>query len=296
MDIEAVRTFTAVARTGQFQIAADDLSITQQGVSRRVKRLEAELGTALFRRLPTGAALTVDGRAFLPHAAELVAAHDLAKAAVTGGVRPLRVDVLNYRIAPAELVRRFHAAHPDIELDVLTLPNTTASDALDELLAGNIDATFRWVPNPDDLPAGLIAIHAIDDEHQLLVGPDHPLASREDVDLEALRHHRLWIPGARPEMEWTAFYDEFAARHDLTLAALGPNLGTEALLETLADSAELGTLVGAYTKLVWPASYGLKRIPVRPSTPYPHYLVTRQSAHSHGLAALVGFVRGQEQN
>lgn len=97
-------------------------------------------------------------------------------------------------------------------------------------------------------------------------------------------------------MEWTAFYDEFATRHDLTLATLGPNLGTEALLETLADSAELGTLVGAHTKLIWPVEYGLKRIPVRPSTPYPHYLVIRQSAHSHGLAALVGFVRGQERS
>jgi DNA-binding transcriptional LysR family regulator len=39
MDTDAVRTFVAVADTGQFQHAADDLSITQQAVSKRVAAL-----------------------------------------------------------------------------------------------------------------------------------------------------------------------------------------------------------------------------------------------------------------
>ena len=44
VDIEAVRTFVAVADAGQFQEAAIDLRITQQAVSKRVANLERSLG------------------------------------------------------------------------------------------------------------------------------------------------------------------------------------------------------------------------------------------------------------
>jgi hypothetical protein len=44
VDLDAVRTFVAVADTGQFSEAAVDLSITQQAVSKRVAALERDLG------------------------------------------------------------------------------------------------------------------------------------------------------------------------------------------------------------------------------------------------------------
>ena len=69
MNIEAVRAFVTVAEEGQFQLAADRLDVSQQAVSKRIAALEAELGTVLFKRTPSGAALTQDGRTFLPHAA-----------------------------------------------------------------------------------------------------------------------------------------------------------------------------------------------------------------------------------
>jgi hypothetical protein len=47
VDIEAVRTFVAVADAGQFQEAAIDLEITQQAVSKRVANLERGLGVSL---------------------------------------------------------------------------------------------------------------------------------------------------------------------------------------------------------------------------------------------------------
>lgn len=50
MDTDAVRTFVAVADSGQFSRAADDLSITQQAVSKRIAALEKNLGARLFTR------------------------------------------------------------------------------------------------------------------------------------------------------------------------------------------------------------------------------------------------------
>ena len=101
MDLDAVRTFAAVADAGQFQEAAAGLSITQQAVSKRVAALEKDLGVRLFARTARGARLTVDGQAFLPHARELLRAEARAAASVRPGHRALRVDVIGRNLAPA---------------------------------------------------------------------------------------------------------------------------------------------------------------------------------------------------
>lgn len=104
MDIEAVRTFVAVAKAGQFQAAADELGISQQAVSKRIVRLERTLGVSLLVRTSRGSLLSLDGQVFLPHARKVLAALKQATQAVRPGNRPLRVDVLNRRIAPAQAV------------------------------------------------------------------------------------------------------------------------------------------------------------------------------------------------
>ena len=94
MDLDAVRTFVAVADTGRFSEAADELSITQQAVSKRIAALERELGVRLFARTARGAQLTEEGQAFLPHARDLLEAEHRAAASVRPGRRALRVDVI----------------------------------------------------------------------------------------------------------------------------------------------------------------------------------------------------------
>ena len=152
VDLDAVRTFVAVADAGQFSEAAVDLSITQQAVSKRVAALEKDLGVRLFTRTARGGELTVDGQAFLPHARDLLRAEERAAAAVQPGRRALRVDVINRRIAPTALLRDFHRAHPETEIDVVTLFD--ADTAIAAVRSGAIDATFRAVTVPArQLPA-----------------------------------------------------------------------------------------------------------------------------------------------
>jgi hypothetical protein len=55
----------------------------------------------------------------------------------------LRVDVISRRIAPAGLLRDSHHAHPQAELDVVTLPD--AGTAIAAVGAGTVDASFRAV-------------------------------------------------------------------------------------------------------------------------------------------------------
>ncbi len=286
MDLEAVRTFVAIADARQFSEAAIELSVTQQAVSKRVAALEKDLGVRLFTRTARGAQLTVDGQAFLPHARDLLQAEERAAASVRPSRRPLRVDVISRRIAPAALLRGFHRAHPETELDVVTLFD--AGTAIAAIQSGTIDATFRAVTGPArHLPDCVKAARILDEPHQLLTGPAHALASARVVTPAQLAGHRIWIPGIAAGTEWAAYYEELAAAFGLTIDAVGPNFGTESLLDVLADAAELASLVGEQTRLLWPADYGLRRIAVHDPTPvYPHSLIWRSDNRHPALTAL----------
>ncbi|CAL9666352.1 LysR family transcriptional regulator [Streptomyces sp. enrichment culture] len=273
MDLETVRTFVVAAEAGQFQGAAAELSLTQQAVSKRIAALERDLGVRLFTRTPRGAELTIDGQAFLPHARELLRVAERAVTSVRTGRRPLRVDVIASRSAPSGLMRDFHRANPGIELDVVWLFDIEA--AVTALRNGEIDASFRAVAAPGrPLPEDIESVRVLDEPLQLLTGPAHALAGARSVPLVRLAGHRIWMPGVVPGTEWAAYYDDLVAEFGLTIEATGPNFGSDALLDTVADTPALATFMGAHTRLVWPAGHGLRRIPVTDPTPvYPHSLL-----------------------
>lgn len=80
--------------------------------------------------------------------------------------------MLNRRTAPATSLHAFHQLHPGIDLDVITLPDAHADAAVAAVAAGTIDATVRAVMEPRrQITSPIRAARAIDDRHQLLVGP-----------------------------------------------------------------------------------------------------------------------------
>ena len=99
------------------------------------------------------------------------------------------------------------------------------------------------------------------------------------------------MPGIVTGTEWAAYYGELAATFGLTIDATGPNFGTDLLLEAIAASPTLATFVGEQTRLLWPAEYDLRRIPVRDPAPvYTHSLVWRRDNPHPALAALRSYV------
>ncbi|MCX4451444.1 LysR family transcriptional regulator [Streptomyces sp. NPDC087866] len=290
MDLQAVRTFVAVTEAGGFLKAAADLSVTQQAVSKRIAALEQSLGVRLFTRAPRGAELTIDGRAFLPHARELLRAAERASASVRPGSRPLRVDVIASRTAQSSAVRGFHGAHPETGLDVMML--VSMDTAVAALRSGELDATFRAVGAPGrPLPDGIESTRVLDEPLELLTGPAHALADARSVTLADLAGHRIWMPGITPGTEWGAYYDALAAGFGLTIEATGPNFGSDALLDTVADTPALATFMGKHSRLIWPTDHDLRRIPVTSPTPaYPHSLLWHRDNPHPGLGALRSYL------
>lgn len=291
MDVEALRTFVAVAETGQFQAAADELGVSQQAVSKRIAALERHTEVTLLVRTSRGSRLSLDGQVFLPHARKVLAAIAQAEQAVRPGSRPLRVDVLNRRISPAQAVYRFYRSHPEVDLDAITLSTENAAQAAQAVLEGTVDASFRALA-ADQVPAGISAERLLDAPLELLVGPGHPLADAPWVSPADLASHRIWIPGIRPGTEWAAFYQALSEAFGLSIDALGPNFGDEALMDALADSASLATLVGSGDRYLWTQTHDLRRIPLHDPTPvYPHVLLFRTGDQHPVLTALRDHLR-----
>ncbi|MET7270006.1 LysR family transcriptional regulator [Streptomyces flaveolus] len=288
MDTEAVRSFVRAAELGQLQQAADELGVTQQAVSKRIAALERELGARLFTRTARGVELTLDGQALLPHARGIVAGVDRAVAAVRPALRALRIDVLGLRSAQAVVLHDYWRSRPGTDLDVVTLRVDDPHVAAAAVQAGEVDASFRSVTDPATLPPDVRMIHAFDSPLELLVGPRHPLASARTLTPSRLRGLRIWVPGIAPRSEWADFYDQLTEAFDLRIDAAGPNFGNEVLLDTLADSADVATLVGARDRYIWPAQHDLRRIPiVNPTLAYPLSLMLPATNPHPGLRAVI---------
>ena len=72
MEIENLRYFMEICKTGSFTIAAENCNISQSSLSKRIKVLEAELGTELFIRQHRSFVVTDAGRIVLEHAARIL--------------------------------------------------------------------------------------------------------------------------------------------------------------------------------------------------------------------------------
>jgi DNA-binding transcriptional LysR family regulator len=79
MNIDLARTFLEIVETGNFNKAAERLSITQSTVSMRIKALEDELGRSLFTRSKLGTELTAAGLRFRRYATNLVRVWEQAR-------------------------------------------------------------------------------------------------------------------------------------------------------------------------------------------------------------------------
>jgi DNA-binding transcriptional LysR family regulator len=142
MDIEDLRTFVEVADAGGVSAAARRLGVSKSIVSRRLFRLEGELGVQLVARTTRGAALTEAGIAFRDHASRVGAEIDAARETIqptgdlTGRLRvamPLTFGPTHLAPVLTELARR----HPRLHI------HSSYSDRFVDLIAEGFDCAIR---------------------------------------------------------------------------------------------------------------------------------------------------------
>lgn len=139
-DSDHLKTFTAIAETGSFSRAAEQVNKTQSAVSMQMKRLEETVGRALFVKQGRRNALTREGDRLLAYASRLVRLNEEAVRAfsapsLSGLVRLGIPDDYADRFLPPVLAR-FSRSHPGVELDVLC---TASIELTQSITKGELD-------------------------------------------------------------------------------------------------------------------------------------------------------------
>ncbi len=274
LDLDDLRSFVEVASAAGFSRAAGRLGVSKSIVSRRIARLEAELGTLLLSRTTRGVRLTEAGTEFKARAERVLAELDEARDAVSGQgdalrgrlriAAPLGFGIRHVAPMVADLARQ----HPELELDV------SYSDRIVDLIGEGFDLALRIGALRDST----LVARRIAPVHAALVASPAYLEARGTPHTpgDLLQHECLIYAGAstqewrfRAGKRWIAIRPHGRLRSDngealLSWASAG--LGIVAVPAFLAsDAIRAGTLTQVLVDFPMPES---ALYAVRPPGPY----------------------------
>jgi DNA-binding transcriptional LysR family regulator len=287
MEFRQLEAFVAAADEGGITRAADRLHVVQSAISASLRRLEAELGAALFERRARGVDLTDAGRALLPHARAALAAADAGREAVDavlGGLRGVvRLGIMQSqsppgsRVSVPRLLRDFRDRHPGVELQIGHMSGGSVEMAL-HVAEGTLDLAFVAMP-AGDAPPGVVLTPLASEPMALICPVDHRLASRPSVSLAELAGEPL----AETPPGWgTRIFSERA------FEAAGIERTTEFEINdisTILDLVRNGLAVTVLPAAFVAGDASLTAVPVRPSGLTFDIALARPSARRPGAAA-----------
>jgi DNA-binding transcriptional LysR family regulator len=191
LDIEDLQTFVEVADAGGVSAAAVRLGVSKSMVSRRLVRLEDELGVQLLARTTRGASLTEAGSTFRDYAARVCAEIDVARETIlpAGELRgrlrvaaPLSFGPTHFAPVLAEMARR----HPLLQIQ------TCYSDQIVDLVAEGYDCAIRVGYLQD---SNLIARRVGPIYGKLVASPDYVETHGSPEKPEDLAAHQALMQG-----------------------------------------------------------------------------------------------------
>lgn len=223
MKLEHLRSFEAVARLGHFTRAAEERFLAQPSLSRQVAALEAELGTALFRRAPAGISLTAAGEVLLPIARRMLGDAATAREQLDdlaglrrGRVRLGATPTLCVSLV-ADVLAAYRTAHPAIELHITEGGSRSLVDALDE---GALDLALTVTRGSHDAPPATELLPLLSEDLVVISAADAGEEERSELTLAQLAR--------MPQVAFSRSYDLRVAT-DAAFAAAGltPTIAVE---------------------------------------------------------------------
>jgi LysR family transcriptional regulator, low CO2-responsive transcriptional regulator len=207
--LRQLKVFEAAARHQSFSRAADELHLTQPGVSMQVKELEDHAGLPLFERIGRKMHITEAGRELLARTHEILRALKDGQDALDGllgldrGHLNLGVTSTAKYFAP-QLLARFRKQHPALEFR-LAVSNR---EVVIEQLAGNeVDLAIMGRP-----PEALATVAESFAPHPFVIiaAPDHPLAGRRRIAVPRLAEETFLVrePGSGTRSAMQQFVEE----------------------------------------------------------------------------------------
>lgn len=186
LEFHQLQYAVAVAEELNFTRAADKVSISQSTLSHQLAKLEDELGVKLFERTSRSVHVTQAGEDFVRRArlmlTDMVATQQSMEAfrGLLKGTLRIGTIASTGAIENATLLAHFHQRHPNLNFSIV---QAGTYDLLKRLHSGEIDIAILTQP-ADNMYEEIEFTPLAEDYYVLAVPPDHPLAGREEIDLE----------------------------------------------------------------------------------------------------------------
>jgi LysR family transcriptional regulator, cyn operon transcriptional activator len=278
MTLQQLRYFLAAADKGSFSAAAESLLLAQPSLSEQIRRLEAELGVALFTRAGRRLVLTEAGRMLRPHAERTLAAAEEALESVkevrtlTGGTVSFGTFGSAHHYLLAGLIQDFRRRHPDVRVRVVGQNSAEVADAVRD---GVLEAGLVALPVDD---GGLEVRPSIREEnHYVTASPQRAARPRTIEELAAaplILYDARWGP-VDPMRR------QLAERAQRAGVRLEPQIEVEYLTAALDLAARrLGdTIAGPSVLVTRGYSRKLSSVSLDPPLYHTFAFITRRNAH-----------------
>jgi DNA-binding transcriptional LysR family regulator len=234
MDFRRLRYFVAVAEQLNFRRAAAALNTSQPSLSQQIRLLEDELGVALFERTKRRVQLTSAGTVYLAGVRHAIAEVDScgqqareAQAGLRGTLTVGTNGMVMIEHIP-QVVRRFHADFPDVNLSLTILRNP---DLLGALRAGRVELAFSTTVESD---AEFASEQLWTLPTRVVLPADHRLAGQEHVRLSDLNDETLITHPRRGS----------AGANSHVMALCREQGFTPKVIKEVPEIADLETLIG----------------------------------------------------
>lgn len=195
MTLTEMRYIVALARERHFGKAAEACHVSQPTLSVALKKVEGQLGAALFERTAAEVRITALGERIVVQAQrvleEAVRLEEIAESAGDPMAGPLRVGVI-YTIAPYLLPQLIPALHRHAPKMPLFLKEDFTGNLVPALKAGELDVIIIALPLSEP---GLVAQPVYDEPFRVVVPASHPWVGRDEVASEELDGQNMLLLG-----------------------------------------------------------------------------------------------------
>jgi DNA-binding transcriptional LysR family regulator len=213
--LRQMRAFVAVAKTGNFTLAAQYMHVTQSALSGLIKELEQTLGARVVDRSTRRIALTSMGKELYPLFSQMIDDLDRALANIAdqaqlrkGIVRVAAPQLMACTLLP-QAIAAWRGHHPDVQV---SLADCAVENVTARVLSGEVDCGIG--PERDETPE-LDARALLEMPFEAVIPPGHPLESRQQLAWSDLAGHPFI--SLRGQFTERLLADMGQAQRDLTL-------------------------------------------------------------------------------
>lgn len=248
MDIKEIECFIEVCNQMSFTRAGRNLYISQQGVSKKINKLEEELDVMLFNRTSSTIQLTEYGELFLPSAKliyeDYLNAINQIMIVKKRKAGELRVGIPNglVNFFPQQILDNFILEHPDINIMINQYNDTACEEAL---LKEKIDVGFCVAPVDEEI---FTVHHVHKEETYFMLSEKHRLAECDEISMEQMKNEKF--VGFGEGNKGHNILEEKCLKAGFPLKMILSTLDMQLIIETCRNNMAVGFYVGPKDKKI----------------------------------------------